>query len=132
MTRRMKREMGPAPARPAGWLAQRGSPALMGGVLLLALAPLVTCAQSGSSAPGAGSFGGSGNGVSGGAQQQAISGGGAHQHALPAPSNAGLMIDIAQVEGQVKESSVRKVGEIVGKHPDEATSIMRQWLHESV
>jgi flagellar M-ring protein FliF len=41
------------------------------------------------------------------------------------------MIDIAQVEGQVKESSVRKVGEIVGKHPDEATSILRQWLHES-
>jgi len=41
------------------------------------------------------------------------------------------MIDIAQVEGQVKESSVRKVGEIVAKHPDEATSIMRQWLHES-
>jgi flagellar M-ring protein FliF len=41
------------------------------------------------------------------------------------------MIDIAQVEGQVKESSVRKVGEIVNKHPDEATSILRQWLHES-
>ena len=77
------------------------------------------------------SVGGSGNGVSGGAQQQAISGGGAHQHALPAPSNAGLMIDIAQVEGQVKESSVRKVGEIVAKHPDEATAIMRTWLHES-
>ena len=52
--------------------------------------------------------------------------------ALPAPhSSAGSMIDIAQVEGQVKESSVRKVGEIVAKHPDEATSIMRQWLHES-
>ena len=41
------------------------------------------------------------------------------------------MIDIAQIEGQVKESSVRKVGEIVAKHPDEATAIMRTWLHES-
>lgn len=53
--------------------------------------------------------------------------------ALPPPqvSAAGSMIDIAQVEGQVKESSVRKVGEIVAKHPDEATSIMRQWLHET-
>ncbi|MEQ1863176.1 MAG: flagellar basal-body MS-ring/collar protein FliF [Micropepsaceae bacterium] len=41
------------------------------------------------------------------------------------------MIDIAQVEGQVKESSVRKVGEIVTKHPDEATAILRTWLHQS-
>lgn len=50
----------------------------------------------------------------------------------PTPqSGVQAMIDIAQVEGQVKESSVRKVGEIVGKHPDEATSILRQWLHES-
>jgi flagellar M-ring protein FliF len=49
---------------------------------------------------------------------------------IPA-SGVQQMIDIAQVEGQVKESSVRKVGEIVGKHPDEATAILRQWLHES-
>jgi flagellar M-ring protein FliF len=54
--------------------------------------------------------------------------------ALPAPANDGTaaaMIDIAQVDGQVKESSVRKVGEIIVKHPDEATAIMRQWLHEA-
>ncbi len=56
--------------------------------------------------------------------------------ALPAPGTAdpsgqSAMIDIAQIEGQVKESSVRKVGEIVTKHPEEATAIMRQWLHES-
>jgi flagellar M-ring protein FliF len=55
--------------------------------------------------------------------------------ALPAPGPqdalGAAMIDIAQVEGQVKESSVRKVGEIIGKHPDEATAIMRQWLHEA-
>lgn len=51
---------------------------------------------------------------------------------IPIPmSGVQSMIDIAQVEGQVKESSVRKVGEIVTKHPDEATSILRQWLHES-
>ncbi len=49
---------------------------------------------------------------------------------IPA-SGVQQMIDIAQVEGQVKESSVRKVGEIVGKHPDEATAILRQWLHQS-
>lgn len=47
--------------------------------------------------------------------------------AQPGPAS---MIDIAQVEGQVKESSVRKVGEIVSKHPDEAMSIVRNWLYQ--
>jgi flagellar M-ring protein FliF len=51
--------------------------------------------------------------------------------ALPAPNSAvQAMIDISQVEGQVKESSVRKVGEIVTKHPEETVAIVRQWLHE--
>jgi flagellar M-ring protein FliF len=49
----------------------------------------------------------------------------------PPPSAVQTMIDISQVEGQVKESSIRKVGEIVTKHPDETVSIVRQWLHES-
>lgn len=47
----------------------------------------------------------------------------------PPPSAVQSMIDISQVEGQVKESSVRKVGEIVTKHPDETVAIVRQWLH---
>lgn len=53
--------------------------------------------------------------------------------ALSGPPNSAVqnMIDISQVEGQVKESSIRKVGEIVTKHPDETVSIVRQWLHES-
>ena len=51
--------------------------------------------------------------------------------ALPAPSETEQMMDIAQVDGQVSASSVRKVGEIVSKHPEEAVGIMRQWLHES-
>jgi flagellar M-ring protein FliF len=40
------------------------------------------------------------------------------------------MIDIAQVEGKVKESSVNKVGELIANHPDETMSILRSWLHE--
>jgi flagellar M-ring protein FliF len=48
----------------------------------------------------------------------------------PPPSAVQSMIDISQVEGQVKESSVRKVGEIVTKHPDETVAIVRQWLHD--
>lgn len=49
---------------------------------------------------------------------------------LPRPSAVNNMIDIAQIEGQVKESSVRKVGEIINKHPDEAMSIVRTWLYQ--
>jgi len=52
-------------------------------------------------------------------------------------SNAGgvgedSMIDIAQVAGKVKGSSVRKIGELVTGHPDESISILRSWLHEAV
>ncbi|WP_454184135.1 flagellar basal-body MS-ring/collar protein FliF [Parvibaculum sp. MBR-TMA-1.3b-4.2] len=41
-----------------------------------------------------------------------------------------MMIDIAQVAGKVKQSSVRKIGELVNNHPDESLSILRTWLHE--
>ena len=41
------------------------------------------------------------------------------------------MIDLSQVEGQVKESSLNKVGEIAMKHPDATVGIVRQWLHET-
>jgi len=42
------------------------------------------------------------------------------------------MIDINQIEGQVRESSIRKVGEVVSAHPDEAMAILRTWLHQPV
>jgi flagellar M-ring protein FliF len=40
------------------------------------------------------------------------------------------LIDIDRVEGRVKASSVKKVGEIVEKHPEEALSIVRSWLYQ--
>ena len=40
------------------------------------------------------------------------------------------LIDIDQVEGRVKASSVKKVGEIVDKHPEEALSIVRSWMYQ--
>ncbi|HEX7775010.1 MAG TPA: flagellar basal-body MS-ring/collar protein FliF [Parvibaculum sp.] len=43
-----------------------------------------------------------------------------------------MLIDIAQVAGKVKHSSVRKIGELVAVHPDESISILRSWLHETV
>ncbi|MEL3888682.1 flagellar basal-body MS-ring/collar protein FliF [Ferrovibrio sp. MS7] len=41
------------------------------------------------------------------------------------------MIDIARIEGQVKASSLKKIGEIVDKHPEEAISIIRNWLYQT-
>ncbi len=40
-------------------------------------------------------------------------------------------IDIAQIDGQVKKSSLRKVADLVDSHPDETVSILRTWMHES-
>jgi len=50
--------------------------------------------------------------------------------ALPAPRES--MIDISRIEGQVRESAVRKVGEVVQAHPEEALAILRTWLHQPV
>lgn len=40
------------------------------------------------------------------------------------------LIDIDRVEGRVRASSVKKVGEIVTKHPEEALSILRSWMYQ--
>jgi flagellar M-ring protein FliF len=40
------------------------------------------------------------------------------------------MIDVAKVQGQVHAVSVQKVGELAEKNPQEAVSIIRNWLHE--
>lgn len=53
------------------------------------------------------------------------------QAAMMLEDDTGAMIDIAQIEGQVRESSVRKVGELVQNHPEESLSILRGWLHET-
>ncbi len=57
--------------------------------------------------------------------------------AMPAPALGGEeeviadeLIDIDKVEGRVKASSIRKIGEIVDKHPEEALSILRTWLYQ--
>lgn len=50
--------------------------------------------------------------------------------AMPEDEMFEELIDIDRVEGRVKASSVKKVGEIVEKHPDEALSIVRNWLYQ--
>ena len=40
------------------------------------------------------------------------------------------LIDIDKVEGRVKASSLRKIGDIVEKHPEECMGIIRSWLYQ--
>jgi flagellar M-ring protein FliF len=42
------------------------------------------------------------------------------------------MIDLNQVSGRVRASSVKKIAEIIEKHPEEAVAIIRGWLHAEV
>lgn len=70
-----------------------------------------------------------------GGYQPALAGPQTEQAALgPTKSEAAAeeidqMIDISKVEGRVRASSVKKIGEIVDKHPDEAVAIIRNWLY---
>ncbi|MEE8203028.1 MAG: flagellar basal-body MS-ring/collar protein FliF [Alphaproteobacteria bacterium] len=41
-------------------------------------------------------------------------------------------MDIDRIEGRVKQSTLKKVGEIVETHPEEALSIVRNWLYQEV
>jgi flagellar M-ring protein FliF len=64
--------------------------------------------------------------------------GGQGSGGLPVPSSGAEgdgeeldhMLDIAQVEGRVQASSIRKIGDIIDKHPDEAVSIIRSWMYQ--
>jgi flagellar M-ring protein FliF len=52
---------------------------------------------------------------------------------LPVPRQAlpETMIDIGQVDGRVAASSIKKIGEIVEKHPEEAVAIVRSWMYQA-
>jgi len=38
-------------------------------------------------------------------------------------------IDVASVEGKLQATAVKKVGELVERHPDEAAAVVREWLY---
>ena len=40
------------------------------------------------------------------------------------------MINLSNIDGRVKASSLRKIGEVIDKHPEEAVSIMRSWMYQ--
>ena len=44
--------------------------------------------------------------------------------------DGGNMIDMKTVEGKVKASSVKKVGDIVNNHPTETVSVIRNWMSQ--
>ena len=41
------------------------------------------------------------------------------------------LIDIDHIEGKVKSSALKRVGEIIEKHPEAALSIVRGWIHDA-
>lgn len=57
-------------------------------------------------------------------------GGGGAMAALPGPDNDDG-IDIAQINGRVRATSVKKVAEVVDQHPDESVQIIRGWLNNA-
>jgi flagellar M-ring protein FliF len=40
------------------------------------------------------------------------------------------MVNIAQIEGQMRASSLRRIGELAEKHPEETLSIVRRWMSQ--
>lgn len=45
------------------------------------------------------------------------------------PENIEAQIDVAQVEGRIQDSTLKKVGEIIQKSPEESVAIVRSWLY---
>jgi flagellar M-ring protein FliF len=41
-------------------------------------------------------------------------------------------IDLSQLDSNVRDNSIKKVGEVVSAHPEEALAIIRTWLHQPV
>jgi flagellar M-ring protein FliF len=69
----------------------------------------------------------------------ALPGGGGAAAALPPPSGAGAAalvddsgIDVAQIGGRMRQSSVKKMAEVVNQHPDESAQIIRGWLNNAL
>jgi len=55
---------------------------------------------------------------------------GPEDDAAPRPQTSESMIDIDQVEGRVRASSLKKIGDLVDNHPDETVSIIRNWMYQ--
>ena len=45
-------------------------------------------------------------------------------------ADSGDMINIDSIKGQIRTSSIKRVGEIIEQHPEEALNIIRGWIYE--
>jgi len=52
------------------------------------------------------------------------------ERAMQVESEIERMINLEQVEGRVRASSLKKISEIVDKHPEQAVAILRTWLYD--
>jgi flagellar M-ring protein FliF len=43
---------------------------------------------------------------------------------------AARLIEVAQIQGEVQQQSIQKVGELADRNPHETVAIIRQWIHE--
>ncbi len=89
--------------------------------------------------------------LAGPGDQFALPPGAAAALAIPGPASTGLpglpsmpsssdaeqiaaeidqMIDLNQVEGRVRASSVRKISDLVDQHPEQAVNLIRQWVYQ--
>ncbi len=89
--------------------------------------------------------------LAGPADQLALPPGAAAALAIPGPAPIGLpglpsmpsssdaeaiaaeieqMIDLNQVEGRVRASSIRKISDLVDQHPEQAVNMIRQWVYQ--
>lgn len=80
---------------------------------------------------GGANAGGGAAALAGGAATPALAGPGGAAVAL-APPEEEAAIDIAQIQGRVRASSVKKVAEVVDQHPDESIQIIRGWLNNAL
>ena len=51
--------------------------------------------------------------------------------ALPEEDQVDDLIDVASVEGKVRASALKKIEEIVERHPEETVGIIRQWMNST-
>ncbi|MGX6648507.1 flagellar basal-body MS-ring/collar protein FliF [Maricaulaceae bacterium MS644] len=101
-------------------------------IIILVARPLVKGAISGPAALEDQRSGAALPGNSGQARLTGASAGGDEgQMLLPEDATDEERINVAQIDGQVKKSSVRKVAALVEQHPDETMAILRSWMHEN-
>ena len=105
--------------------------ALIGIIGLLALLLVLRPMVKGITALAPGTAGALGMSGEAGAMAQLAGGsaqGGGNNLLLNGPTEDERMVDLAQIEGQIRISSLRKLSEMVEKHPGASLNILRGWM----